>query len=442
MRALFFTIIIGTLLWACNNNITTIGDDLIDNGNYVESEKITIRNIATVKIDSFVASSGYASGSYALSQLFMGRYEDNYSGKTTAIPCFAVTPSYKPSISDAAVLDSVTFHFSYAGNMWGDTLKYERQKFSLYRLDELPYLDKDQNYLLYNNYPLPPHSELLSEGSFFPSKGNIDKFYFKLDNFPKGKEWSEHIFDHMTHRGEDNIFNNLPWSFLNLFKGLVIIPDAANNCILNINASSESLYLRFHYHIGATESSYDIPLGQTEYMYNSIVTDPEFPVLNDPQKDLPFDEVDPPFALIQGLSGYMVKMTLPRIETMEQYVTLLKAEIEFEPEDFIKPIIPIPQTLAVYKTNEYNDILGVLYNNPSSNLAVTGIYQPDPANTMLNKYYFDVTDYYQRIASGAEDVTKLQEVLITIPNLSSSFNRAVIIKYPVLKLYYAKYKNN
>lgn len=441
MRILF-TIIIVTILFSCNNNLTTIGQDMIDNGTYVEMEKYTIDEVSTIKIDSFVTSSGYATGNYALTELLMGKFNDRYSGTTTAIPCFQIVPSTQPLISETFTLDSVTLNFNYAGSVWGDTITPSLQKFYLYRLDTTPELDKNDDYIFYNNYPLPRLKDKLAEVNFYPLAENMQKAYFKLSE-GEGLKWAQEMFDAMVHPGKDNIFNDIPWSFINVFKGLAIIPDVNNNCILSIKSTSDNLYMRFHFHKTEDESYYDIPLGMTEYMYNSINSDLQssayFGDLHNQQDAVSFETAG--VSVIQGVAGLMTKMILPKLPYIEQYTTILKAEIELTPEIFVRPEIAMPAAIGVYKTNSHNDIKGMLYNNLSAGTVVQGIYTPDPANNANYKYIFDVTDYYQRMSTGSLEVETDYQVLLTVPNLSSSYDQAVIVEKPVLRVYYAKYRN-
>ena len=78
MRLIFFLLIATLGLYSCNNDLTTIGQDLINNGNHIEVQTTLLKETGTIKIDSFITSSGrYGS---AITEMFMGRYKDQYSG--------------------------------------------------------------------------------------------------------------------------------------------------------------------------------------------------------------------------------------------------------------------------------------------------------------------------------------------------------------------------
>ena len=127
---------------------------MINNTNHIELQTIQIEEVSTIKIDSFITSTGIYYNN-DINKLFMGKFEDEYSGTTQAIPCFQIAPVYQPNINAAAVLDSVTFNFTYAGEMWGDTLTDLRiQEFQLFQLNSLPELDYDESGYFYNTAPV------------------------------------------------------------------------------------------------------------------------------------------------------------------------------------------------------------------------------------------------------------------------------------------------
>lgn len=437
MRILFFLAIIA-LFFSCNNNLDSVGQDIMGNDNYVDRKEYYINEIATVKLDSFIASSGYTEEykDAALKELIMGKYHDDFSGTTLAIPCFPIVPTSQPALVENLTLDSVTLNFTFGGKIWGDTIHPNLQKYYLYRLDELPELNKDDEYLLYNTYPLPPHTEILSVMEFYPLKDNIRKSYFKLDT-EKGLEWGDKLFEAMMYNGK--IYNDLPWSFLNEFKGLAIVPDDNNDCLLNIRATADSLYLRFHYHKSTEEVTYDFPLGEREFMYNSIETQNAslFQGLTSQKESVTLQEAG--ISLVQGLAGYMTKITLPRLPIPEQYTTIIKAELELTPEIFLNPSIAMPPTIYTFSSNDKNEVLSVLYNNTSSGTRVTGTFVPDLISNSKSKYIFDLTDYYQRLLSSSQDNLTDRQILLRIPDWTTSFNRAVITEIPKLRVYYAYY---
>ena len=426
--------------YSCNNNLSTIGQDMINNTNHIELQTIQIEEVSTIKIDSFITSTGIYYNN-DINKLFMGKFEDEYSGTTQAIPCFQIAPVYQPNINAAAVLDSVTFNFTYAGEMWGDTLTDLRiQEFQLFQLNSLPELDYDESGYFYNTAPVNIQSTPLSTVVFYPTTANIKNAYCKLSH-----EFGEELFDKMKYR--DPIFqksaeNPIPFiNFLNYFKGLAIVPAESNNCMMAIRASSDSLYMQFHYHEGNVQSSISLPLSQPEYMYNRIVTEPTGPFTSlQEQQDLVSFEEAGDIALAQGLSGYMIKLTLPAPPLNRPYTTIIKAELSIKSKTFVDNIINNPQQVFVYQTNKINEVKGFLLNNPNnSNTSIIGKYTQYDANRDNDRYVFDMTGYFQYL-SATPPLQEKNEILLSIPYWTSSFDRLIIDELPLLKIYYAIYK--
>lgn len=439
MRLIFFLLIATLGLYSCNNDLTTIGQDLINNGNHIEVQTTLLKETGTIKIDSFITSSGrYGS---AITEMFMGRYEDQYSGVTTASPCFQIVPVSQPSINFRYLLDSVTFHFKVGKNIWGDTTETATpQTLSLYRLARLPEFRTDQNDYFYNRDSIP-WGDKLATVSFIPKRMIMNQVYFKLEK----DTLTEGMFAMM--QNDDPIFRPNSnseisyYKFINYFKGLAIQSGKDNNCLLSLEMIPDSLYMRFHYHNADQKYTYDLKLlsQRNEYQYFNVKNIPSekygFEALTEQTKEVKFTEHD--MAIVQGLSGYMVKMVLPEPDVQSTYKTVVKAEIEIKPRVWASPEVAYPSTISVYYTNKINEIKGVAYN--STNNPITGRYVKTE-NNEEDRYIFDITDYYQTI-SRYSDSKDVRQLLLTIPNLTSSFNRMIIKDVPVLRVYYASYKD-
>ena len=138
------------LCWACNNDVTSIGQDLINDDSYVELVKFNIENSSTIKLDSFPTST--AKTGSELYNLIVGTIEDPITGFTATQPYFSLVPAGGDPISIIHRFDSITFNIKYNGQIWGDTNQI--QTFYLHQLTELPVLD-EQNDLLYNTTDTP-----------------------------------------------------------------------------------------------------------------------------------------------------------------------------------------------------------------------------------------------------------------------------------------------
>lgn len=438
--------IIGILLliYACNNDLKTIGQDMIDNGNYIGEDNLVISRMSTIRIDSFVTSSGIYSET-SINEIIAGKYTDEYGGTTTAIPCFQISPSYRPSVSIHAALDSVTFHIKYGGKIWGDTIfNPQLQEFDLYRLAALPEFDYDNNGYFYNTTKVNL-GKIIGTTEFLPKRANINRAYFRVDD-----ELADTLFEKIKFREDDDIYEpnatSTPFlKFLQYFKGLAIVPHEDNNCLISFSALADSLYLQFNYKEGGTDRILRFPLAQKEYQYNSFQTnpaetgpgnEPQFEALDNQEDEVSFEDADN-IALAQGLSGYMIKLTLPNPLLYPSYTTIIKAQLEIKPEYFSNNPIPYAKQVIVYTTDDRNRITGYLQNSSTSN--VIGTLQLNDQNSNENRYIFDLTEYYQQVSSQPP-LAKEQQILISIPNLSLSYDYMIAREMPIVKIYYANYK--
>ena len=81
-----------------------------------------------------------------------------------------------------------------------------------------------------------------------------------------------------------------------------------------------------------------------------------------------------------------------------------------------------------------------LLNNPNnSNTSIIGKYTQYDANRDNDRYVFDMTGYFQYL-SATPPLQEKNEILLSIPYWTSSFDRLIIDELPLLKIYYAIYK--
>ncbi len=431
MRILLFLSAIITL-YSCNNDLATIGQNLMENENFIEMKQFKIQNTSTVKLDSFITSSSTATGNFALNEIFIGKYTDKYSGTTVAIPCFQIAPSNMPILNFTFTLDSVVFNFKYNGKIWGDTASSTLQTFELHQLGALPELNEHDYNFFFNTQPLPPLKTgvPLGTASFIPRVDNMGKAYFKVD-----KAFGEELFRKMVL--QDPIFEQIPWNFINSFKGLIIKPADGNTCLIGISALPGDLYMRVHFHKGEERFHYDIGLAQKQYQFNSILNTP-IPVLaslDNQQKEVSFDQAG--MAIIQGMSGYMIKMLLPNPPLQEQYTTIIKAELELKPLVFADATVPMPTTILGYRSNVLNEKL----IDPITGTIFTGQYIKNQADREQNRYIFDLTSYYDALSKAPPQVEEQNYILLSVPSEGTSFNRLILEEIPVLRIYYASYNN-
>ncbi len=136
----------------------------------------------------------------------------------------------------------------------------------------------------------------------------------------------------------------------------------------------------------------------------------------------------------------MIKLTLPAPPLNRPYTTIIKAELSIKSKTFVDNIINNPQQVFVYQTNKINEVKGFLLNNPNnSNTSIIGKYTQYDANRDNDRYVFDMTGYFQYL-SATPPLQEKNEILLSIPYWTSSFDRLIIDELPLLKIYYAIYK--
>ena len=432
------------LIYACNNDLKTIGQDMVVNGNYIEEMEIPVASVATVRLDSFITSMGrYGNSSNVISKLIVGKYQDvetpPQGGITTATPCFQITPASYPKIAANAVLDSTTFHISYAGNMWGDTI-FERKEqiLRLYQLKKLPEFDYERGGFFYNNTPIELDS-CIAENKLIPTVSGINNSYFRIDD-----TLAHDLFERIRYKRTDDIYemsNSSEFAFLKFleyFKGLAIVPDSNNTCLFSIKARADSLYLQFNYRVDDTIRKLRFPLAQLNMQFNLFDTDRQgtpFESLEDDTCTVSLDKAEK--AITQGLAGYMVKLELPKVPKNQVYSTIIKAQMEVNVQYIEKLPLGFPPYITVYTTDELNRITGRLANNSDS--PVNGLLQINQTNPNKSMFVFDMTEYYQRQSINSTS-QKGQQVLLSVPYMNLSYDQMIVTETPVVRFYYANYK--
>lgn len=432
-----FLIFFSIILWgACTNDVTSIGQDLIDDVGNVDKVSYKIINTATIRLDSFPVSMGETS--QPLSKLLVGHIQDPITGITDAQPFFEIVPTGGTPALYTYTYDSITFDAKYSGNIWGDTT--QAQIFTLHQMAELPTLDK-VNDLIYNPATVPYHPTVLGTGYILPKNDNLQKFQFRLDD-QLGQELYE-----MVVRKDEKIRE--PAYFVSYFKGLTLVADPSNDCMLGLSADPDSLGITLHFHDATQSYTYNFRKSSAynKYTFNHLAGNPAgtpYAVLTEQTDNLWFGDAKQSGApdgqaVTQGLNGYLMKMRLPINPASDKYRTIVKAEIIIYPQENSNVNIPLPPTLNVYKSDYSNQVLNAITN--SSNEAVIGSLQWDYDRPENTKYVINITDYYS-ILSQQGNAQENNFILVTIPldQMNNSFNRLATDELPELNIYYASYE--
>ena len=459
---IFFLASLLFALYSCNNDLNTIGDTMVPAEGYVNIETFDIET-STVRLDSFPTSLNILSKALESNQLILGKMTDNVTGVTTATPYFQFIGSGnsgKLNYDENYVYDSLTlvFPFSYTDTkiLAGDTATL--QTYRVYRLDSFPPTNFDDP-CMYSNESLPlyvPEEPLATlsvrlEKQFF-TQYYSDQPYFKLDD-KLGRELFALI------RRKDSILEtDKVLDFMRYFAGLTIVPDKDNMALLPIDGSS--LSLRCHYHLDENAGIYTFfPLayynndGGGYYAFTNIEHSPSARFShvswNNP---LPYTQENK--AVIQGQNGYMLKMKLPFKSDVNPYRTILKVEIVLEPKIDNFEDIPEPTTIQVFTLDKYSRISGKLTD--LSGNSVYGYLETNPYYKEDRKYRIDITDYYNSMVNngtggidpelnlliglaGSPIQVRDDEINTFVGANNLTFQRLIVDKTPVLRIYYANY---
>lgn len=420
---------------SCTNDVTSIGHDLIYDEDFVAVERFPITQTSTVKLDSFATSSG----SYTLlKNLMVGSAKDPFTGRTTVTPYFEIVPYGGTEIKNTYGYDSITFNFSYSGSIWGDTTAI--QTYYVHQLKENPLPDAETD-LLYNISTVPYHPEVLGTFDLLPSKRNLQKLYFRLDD-----NLGRTLFDMVKYNTEEIRNDAL---FINYFKGLTLIPDKNNSCVFTMSALPDSLNVRLHFHDSDKNYTYMFAKSTefNRYTFMHITNDAvgtPYSVLTNQMQNLSFQDAAWGNAasgqtLTQGLTGFMIKMELPIAPAGEKYRTIVKAEIELQPEQYANLEFSLPSIINLYQSDSENKVITPILDAAGN--AVSGVLYYNINTPEKNKYVINITDYYNNLCL-TPNALENNKVIVSVPvnGMGTSYNRLTVDRIPVLKVYYAKYE--
>lgn len=433
----FFTFLcLVSVIFSCSNDISSIGQNLIDDNTFVEIVEYRITDASTIQLDSFDTSVGYRSET--INSLLIGQAEDPITGFISARPHFGFTPTGFANIPNTYVYDSITMVVPYNGLSWGDTTNV--QTFHLHRLKELPILNS-RTHLLYDHDTVPYEDSPIASISVLPRHNRLNRMYFKIDD-ELGRELFEMI------RTNDHKIGQA-FSFVRYMKGFTIIPDPANTCLLGMHSQSDTLFLKVHYHDKGNKHVYSFNNGAmanpyvfTHFSHQAIAP---YDAIDSQFDNLAFQDAAVPDApegqlLSQGLNGYMIKMRLPIPQNPGIDQTLVKAEIEMGIQKSSNlHNFGVCDPGYVFKSDANNKLLIPITDGKGN--AITANITADENYSGQYKYVINISDYYNTLASSS-NASNNNYIIVSVPlsKLGSSFDKMVVNKFPILKVYYAKYE--
>ncbi len=431
---LFLPILI--FIISCTNDdlleITT-GDNFINSQTSVVIIDSFTVNLSTVMIDSIPTS--------GTETLLIGKYEDDYLGTISSSSYFQIGIPDSTGIDDDAVFDSLKLVLNYTGVSYGDTL--QAQTFKVHRvLEEIEPNDNDT--YLYNTSSFEYDETPIGSSTFYPKPNFKDTITIKLDDVLGQR------FMKLLKEKADTITETE--RFLDFFKGLAVVPDENNSCILGFEGVDSLLNMVLYTHyIGATkiETEYSFPLYETSTCFNHIEADRSGTLIENlktQREEISSSSTDN-MAFLEGGLGLVTRIDIPSLSIlpeMDYRKILYKADLIIKPYPKSYPVEELPEQLILYNTNKYNNLESEITD--SDGASIYADFNLDKAYTDNTNYVFDLTSIISdELSDGYVDENA--GLIISIPSdqMQSSLSRVAFdarkgVSYkPVLKLYYIFY---
>jgi hypothetical protein len=435
------TLGLGTTL--ANNNANS------NNASVVDIDTITVQ-LSTVVLDSFPTA---GTGS-----MLLGHFVDNQLGTVTANSIFQIgIPSGTSGINNQSVYDSLVLMMRINKSFYGDTTKPQRYYVS--QLKEVIQLPGTNQYTFYNNssFSFDPSPLGHTDVRIFPTRGitSLSIPTFDTVKIQLPDTLGQHLMNMIL--GYTDTIKNIN-SFLSYFKGLTVYPDTDPSRSGALFGFKDTVIMRMFYHQPGTYTSYnfvDFPFYNKTYQFNRITVDRSGTPLaivptaqaNRANKlvavEIPSSNTNNA-CYVQSLTGVMGKVNFPTLSSIQGlpgYLGILKAQLILKPIlGTFNPLISLPPQLALYQTNQNNQLGAPLTLNGSVQY---GNLYTDYSGAAPTEYFYDITGYIKQQIAFSGGGLNLNGLMIGMPtSLTSPFNRAVFgdatnINYNIsIKLYY------
>lgn len=439
MRSKISFLIIASLfiLNSCTNESDmesfSIGGDFI-----TSQSSVTVIDTYSVKMSTVIFDSVPTSGS---ENLLTGQYNDDFFGISGATGYFQINMPASTTVETDAVFDSVTLVLNLAPVSYGDTLK--PFSFSVHRvLDNIKYTD--DNYM-YSTSKVEYDKNPLGEYSFYPKPNVTDSISVRLSDV-LGQE----LFSMMKNNADEISSDE---KFLKYFRGIALVGNSKNGCVIGFTASDSLVNLVIHAHTVAAEKidlRYEFPLASSGIWYNHFYFDRSGTPLENlkTQKEEISSADAENKAFIQAGSGITTRLDFPglgKIMEIQQRHYFYKAELIFKPLPLSNKQIPFPEELNFYTCDKFNRLISLFDDSDGNALAADFNY--DEFYNKESYYSIDITSYIKDELSDSyfnED----NGLLINLPDETSTgtLNRLVFdarensMYRPMLKIYFLFYE--
>ncbi len=382
-----------TLSFTACNEPTTIGGDLIDDENLINTEHTDTFRIeaSTVQADPSLITSILSRPYYLL-----GGLDDPEFGKTTA-GIYSQVRLLDTSIDlgdpEALTLDSVVLTLDYVSTeVYGD--QQSPVSLKVYELEEAIF--RDSTY--YSNNSFAIGEEIGSfNGTFQPADSvqftQADSVY-RLEPHLRirlNDDFGRRLLDQS---GGENFANNT--NFTNFFKGMYIAPDENDtpaNSIAYFNLLSSLSTLTLFYHSSISDTSFRFYINSNVAAINTLDHDYEgSPIQQVLDSEMPNGNE---LLYLQGLSGLNAQITFPSLADLGP-VVINKAVLEVSAmED--SETYPGPSSLAFKIKSSESD--GEIYTQDHDNINVR-VDTTTSTGLAVSKYEVPVSFYSENFVLG------------------------------------------
>lgn len=414
-------------LFSCTNEDFNIGS------NFVESKtSISIVDTFKVELSTFLLDSIKTSGD---TTILIGNYNDTLFGKISCNSVFEITTPSEKDFEINDVFDSLYLILLPNDYYFGDTLQYN--SFSVHRL--LSDLETYSDGYLYNTSLVNFQTEALGSYLWYPQPIYTDSIFVLLDN-----SFGQELFD--MYMDSEEISNAT--EFLDYFKGFYIQSDTINtNSVIGFNATTVVMRMFYHRYGEYKQDLFiDFPLNNIDKQFNQIITDYSRSSyllgINTENNELKAEQTGNLVFMQEG-TGLYQKILFPSLSELLLFETgaLLKAELLLYPQKTSYHSFSLPNELALYKSDKYNNFVEVVTddegNTVFSSLTKDLIFHE-------NTYYtFDITQYINdQMDRKYFDPNNGLFIIPGTGSINSSLERLILTSEsisPKLKLYYVTF---
>ncbi len=430
--SIFFALTVLVSVSCTKINEFSIGD------NFVESQThLTVVDTFKVDVSTILLDSLYTSG---VSVAYAGRYQDNEFGKISCTTYFNFNYQNFSTIDEDAEYDSAALVLTYSGFSLGDTTSL--LKLNVHRVTED--IKPFSNNYLYNNSSFDYQAEPSGSIGFYPAPNSVDSTISIPLNV-----LGEEIFNLIKNKEEE--VSSSDW-FLSYLKGFAITTGDQGNSIIGFTADESHIVLKIYYHENTALPlnrkdlpSISIGMGQSTYMFNSLVhdfTDSPLAGIREVNNEIPSAESGNK-AYLQGVTGLLPKLRFPSVQNvlMEKRWKILKAELIFKPVRNTYRKSTLPERLYLYETDRLNRMNTILKD--SNGDAIVSTLVVDEIFNEETYYTIDITPYIlEELSDRYFDYNHGLLVGLSQNDLRSSLGRVILengnprIK---LKIYFLSY---